>query len=88
MGKMQNASLTELTNMAVSNAEYYSTNLSLKQILDLAQVVLGRTDFTQAKSMYLPVQGSYKEEVRNNDARLYDVDKEKNKVALYNFIYK
>lgn len=88
MGKMQNASITELTNMAVSNAKYYATNLSLNQLLELAQVVLNRTDFTQAQSMYLPVQGSYKEERRNNDARLYDVDKEKNKIALYNFIYK
>ncbi len=88
MGKMQNASLTELTNMALSNAKYYATNLSLNQILDLAQVVLSRTDFTQAESMYLPVQGSYTEERRNNDARLYDVNKELNKAALYNFIYK
>ena len=88
MSKLQNASITELTNMAVRNASYYSTNLSLVQLLDLAQVVLGRTNFAQAESMYLPVQGSYKEEVRNNDARLYDVDKEKNKAALYSFIYK
>ena len=88
MSKMQNTPLFELTNLAVSTAEYYSTNLGVNQILDLAQIVLGRSDFTQAKSMYLPVQGSYKEEVRNNDARLYDVDTEMNKAALYNFIYK
>lgn len=88
MGKLQNASITELTNMALSNAKYYATNLSLNQLLELAQVVLNRSDFTQAPSMYLPVQGSYKEERRNNDARLYDVDKEKNQIALYNFIYK
>lgn len=88
MSELKDASLTELTNLAVSNAPYYSTNLSLVQILELAQVVLTRSDFTQAQSMYLPVQGSYKEEVRNNDARLYDVDIEKNKTALYNFIYK
>ena len=88
MSGLQNATLAQLTNLAVSNAEYYSTNLSISQILDLAQVVLGRTDFSQAQSMYLPVQGTYKEEVRNNDARLYDVDTEANKIALYSFIYK
>lgn len=87
MSGLQDASLTKLTNLVVSNAQYYSTNLSITQILDLAQVVLGRTDFAQAQSMYLPVQGTYKEEVRNNDARLYDVDTEANKIALYNFIY-
>ena len=87
MNGLQNASLAKLTNLVVSNAQYYSTNLSIAQILELAQIVLGRADFAQAQSMYLPVQGTYKEEVRNNDARLYDVDKEANKIALYNFIY-
>lgn len=88
MSKLKSAGITELTNMALSNAKYYATNLSLNQLLELAMVVLNRTDFAQAESMYLPVQGSYKEERRNNDARLYDVDKEKNQIALYNFIYK
>lgn len=88
MSELKNVGITELTNMALSNAKYYATNLSLNQLLELAMVVLNRTDFTQAESMYLPVQGSYKEERRNNDARLYDVDKEKNQIALYNFIYK
>ncbi|MBR3929343.1 MAG: LCP family protein [Clostridia bacterium] len=88
MGKLQNASYTTLANMALTNAKYYATNLSLNQLVDFAQVVLSRTDFTQAQSMYLPVQGTYTEERRNNDARLYDVDKEANKIALHNFIYK
>lgn len=88
MSELKNASFTELTNMALRNVEFYATNLRIDQLANLAQLVLNRTDFTQAESMYLPVPGSYKEERRNNDARLYDMDKEKNRIELYNFIYK
>ena len=38
-------------------------------------------------TMRLPVNGSYKQEVRNNDAMLYDTDWEHNTLELYNFIY-
>jgi len=39
------------------------------------------------KSIRLPISGSYKEEVRNDQSMLYDCDFQANALELYNFIY-
>ena len=62
--------------------------VTLKEILKIAELVLNRADFQDAKTMHLPVQGTYVEERRNDDARLYDMDTAANTRALNDFIYK
>ncbi|MBQ3080579.1 MAG: LCP family protein [Clostridia bacterium] len=88
MTGLQNASISELVQIFGKCSSYFRTNLSMNEILEIAMLVLNRTDFTAAEQMRLPVTGSYKEEKRNDDARLYDMDKAVNIRELHNFIYR
>jgi len=89
MEELKGQDILTLTKLGVNCMGYFNTNLSLQgEILQIASLVLNRADFKSAETMHLPVTGTYKEEYRNNDARLYDMDIEANTRALYEFIYK
>ena len=89
MEEMKGKDIVSLTMLGAKCLGYFNTNLSLQgEILKIAELVLNRADFQDAKTMHLPVQGTYVEERRNDDARLYDMDTAANTRALNDFIYK
>lgn len=85
--KLKGADATKLMTLAVANASCYKTNLSINNIVSLGLTVLGNSSFSGASELRLPVNGTYKEEARNNDAMLYDMDVQANIKELYKFIY-
>ena len=87
MIKLKGADATKLMTLAAANAGCYRTNLTLNTIVNLGLLVLDKADFDGAEELRLPINGTYKEEVRNNDAMLYDMDKAENIKQLYKFIY-
>lgn len=87
MVNLQNASSSKLFTLYTQCEDYFRTNLSMGETIELASLVLNRSDFKLASELRLPVPGSYKEERRNEDAMLYDMDKAVNQRELYNFIY-
>ena len=88
LGKLQGSDATQLMTLAVANAGCYKTNLSISSIVNLGLTVLNSKNFSGASELRLPVNGTYKEEVRNNDAMLYDMDVQANTKELYEFIYR
>jgi len=87
MDGMRNASVTELFSLVPQCAPYFKTNLQVTEIINLAKIVLERENFTDAAELRLPASGTYKEERRNDQAMLYDMDVKANTEALYQFIY-
>ena len=87
MTNLQSASESKLITLFTQCMNYFRTNLSMSDIISLASLVLNRTDFQQAQEMRLPVPGTYKEERRNDEAMLYDMDVSANQRELFNFIY-
>lgn len=87
LGKLQGSDATQLMTLAVANASCYKTNLSITNIVNLGLTVLNSKNFSGAAELRLPVNGTYKEEVRNNDAMLYDMDVQANTKELHKFIY-
>ncbi len=87
MEGLRNASVTELFGLVPQCSPYFKTNLQVTEIINLAKIVLEREDFTTASEMRLPVTNTYKEERRNDEAMLYDMDVQANTDALYQFIY-
>jgi anionic cell wall polymer biosynthesis LytR-Cps2A-Psr (LCP) family protein len=87
MIKLKGKSTMELMNLAVDSMGIMRTNLDLSTIMTLGQKVLSREGFSGASTFVIPVQGTYKEEKRNDDAMLWDVDFEANKRELHAFIY-
>ena len=85
--KLKGADATRLMTLAVANASCYKTNLTINNIVSLGLTVLGNGSFSGASELRLPVNGTYKEEARNNDAMLYDMDVQANIKELYKFIY-
>lgn len=88
MTNLKNASSSKLFTLYTQCEDYFRTNLTMGETIELALLVLNRADFKVADELRLPVAGSYKEERRNEDAMLYDMDKTVNQRELYNFIYK
>ena len=85
--KLQGMSSAGLLTLANDNLNYCRTNLNTPTIVSLANVVLNSSDFSGAEELRLPIQGTYKDEARNNESMLYDMDREANQRALYEFIY-
>jgi len=84
--KVKNLSPMELVGLANDMIDQVKTNLPLEDLLTIAMQVCGN-GFGSVKSIRLPVSGSYKEEVRNDQSMLYDCDFQANALELYNFIY-
>ena len=87
LNKMKGTDATTIMNLIMNNIEYVQTNLALGDCVNLAAQVLSGSGMTNNDTLRLPVQGSYREEVRNNVSMLYDVKLEENKRALFMFIY-
>jgi len=84
--KLKTKNPMEIASLAMSMADQVKTNMKIDDIINIAMVVIGN-GMSDIESMRLPVAGSYSEERRNDDARLWDADPKTNFTALYNFIY-
>ncbi len=78
-------SALELVQLGTTLFPYVQTNMELNDIMTVAVKVLSAD--LDVGSMRLPVNGSYVEERRNNDAMLWDCDFPMNQQQLYDFIY-
>ena len=85
--KAKNLSALEITTLATEMIGQVKTNLPLNDIASLAMLVVGNGLTSDLETFRIPVQGTYKEEKRNNNALLYDCDFATNATKLYDFIY-
>lgn len=86
MNKLRGKSAAEIIALVSSLSSNVSTNMDLNTIATVAITVLS-SGMNSAESFRLPVNNSYTEERRNEQAMLYDCDWETNSRELYNFIY-
>lgn len=86
LDQLRTKSVVEVMALGASLFSNVQTNMSLNDVLEIANVVL-QSGSLELETMRLPVNGSYKQESRNEQAMLYDTDWEHNTLELYNFIY-
>ena len=86
MNKLRGKSAAEIIALVGSLSSNVTTNLDLNTIATVAVTVLG-SGMSNVDSFRVPANGTYTEEVRNEQAMLYDCDWETNTRELYNFIY-
>jgi len=86
LNKVKKLNGMELTTLAISMFDQVKTNMEFDDMLSIALTVLGN-GIGEIESTRLPIIGTYYEERRNDDSRLWDCDWKANEVALYNFIY-
>ena len=84
--KVKGLDAMQLAALAADMLDQVRTNLPLDDLLKIALQVCSN-GISGVKSIRLPVSGSYKEEVRNEQSMLYDCDFQTNALELYNFIY-
>lgn len=84
--KVKNLDAIQLAALAKDMIDQVKTNLPFEDLFTIAMQVCGN-GISGVKSIRLPISGSYKEEVRNDQSMLYDCDFQANALELYNFIY-
>lgn len=84
--KVKNLDAIQLAALAKDMIDQVKTNLPFEDLFTIAMQVCGN-GIGSVKSIRLPISGSYKEEVRNEQSMLYDCDFQANALELYNFIY-
>lgn len=86
---LEKAKKLSAIDLAVLGAEMLpmvKTNMDLDYILKVAGVVMGN-GISNLETFRLPVNGTYKEEVRKEKSLLWDCDYATNAVKLYDFIF-
>ena len=86
---MEKAKALDAIQMAQLAADMFGqikTNMPLDDIMTIGLKVAGN-GLSGLKSIHLPMNGTYKEETRNEQSMLYDCDFNANTIQLYNFIY-
>lgn len=86
LAKVKGLDAMQLATLASEMFGQVKTNLPLEDLVKIALQVCG-SGLSDVKSMHLPMNGTYKEEVRNEQSMLYDCDFKANAIQLYNFIY-
>lgn len=86
MQKVKGLDAIQLATLASDMFGQVKTNMPLEDIVKIALMVTG-SGLSDVKSMHLPLNGTYKEETRNEQSMLYDCDFNANAIQLYNFIY-
>jgi len=84
--KVKKLDAIQMAALATDMLKDIKTNLPLDDIFPIALQVCAN-GLSNIESLQLPISGTYKEEVRNNNAMLYDCDFATNAIQLYNFIY-
>ena len=86
MEKVKGLDAIQLATLASEMIGQVKTNMPLEDIVKIALQVTGN-GLSDIKSIHLPMNGTYKEETRNEQSMLYDCDFNANAIQLYNFIY-
>ena len=86
MEKTKNLNALEIASLGASMIDQVRTNMEINDIINVAIVVAGN-GIGGFETLQLPVNGTYKQETRNDEAMLYDCDFAANATQLYNFIY-
>ena len=86
MNKLKGSGAAELAMLGASCMQYFSTNMTLDEIIAIAVKVLG-SGLDSIESFRLPVNDTYVQERRREQEMFYDCDWSANASALYNFIY-
>ena len=86
MEKLRGKSAAEIIALVGSLSSNITTNMDLNTIATVAVTVLS-SGMSNVESFRVPVNNSYTEERRNEQAMLYDCDWDTNTRELYNFIY-
>ena len=84
--KAKKLSAIDLAMLGTEMLPMIKTNMELEYILKIAGTVMGN-GITNLETFRLPVNGTYKEEVRKEKSLLWDCDYVTNAVKLYDFIY-
>ena len=84
--KAKKVSLLDLATLGAEMLPMVKTNMDLDFILKVAGTVMNN-GLSNLKTFRLPVNGTYKEEVRKEKSLLWDCDYTTNAVKLYDFIY-
>ena len=84
--KAKKLSLIDLATLGAEMLPMVRTNMDLDFILKIAGTVMNN-GISNLKTFRLPVNGTYKEEVRKEKSLLWDCDYATNAVKLYDFIY-
>ena len=84
--KAKKLSLIDLTMLGTEMLPMIKTNMDLDFILKVAGTVMGN-GISSLETFRLPVNGTYKEEVRKEKSLLWDCDYATNAFKLYDFIY-
>lgn len=84
--KAKKLSLIDLATLGAEMLPMVRTNMDLDFILKIAGTVMNN-GISNLETFRLPVNGTYKEEVRKEKSLLWDCDYATNAVKLYDFIY-
>ena len=86
MEKLKGKSAAEIIALAGSMSSSVSTNMNINDIVEVALQVV-QSGLSNVDMLRLPLNGTYKQEERNEDEMFYDCDWKANSLELYNFIY-
>lgn len=86
MEKAKTLNALQITQLAAEMFSQVKTNMEMNDIINLAIKVAGN-GISNLETFRLPINGTYKEERRNNKSLLWDCDFSTNAVKLYDFIY-
>ena len=84
--KVKERNYMEMVTLATAMMDQVKTNMEINDIFSIAMTVMNN-GIGEIEGNRLPVTGTYSEERRNDDSRLWDCDWQANQLALYNFIY-
>lgn len=88
MLKLKDKSTVEILGLLLDSISMMKINLDMNTIMGLGLRILVRQRFDGAETFAVPVKGTYREERRDGENMLWDVDFETNKRELYTFIYR
>ena len=84
--KLKGKNALEIVSLVNTFSGDVKTNLDLNRIAEIAMTVLN-SNLGEVETFRIPMNGTYKEEKRNNQSMLYDCDWSTNSRELYSFIY-
>lgn len=88
LDKMRGTTALELMQLGMSLQQYMETNMTLSEIVSIAERVLNSDfDANAIETLVLPQTGTYVQETRDGMSMFYDVNWTANTLALHDFIY-
>lgn len=86
LDKAKQLNAMEIASLASLMQDQVKTNMPWDDIINTA-IAVAANGLSGMENMQLPVNGTFKQETRNNQSMLYDCDFTANTTQLYNFIY-